>query len=56
MYQMIKGLIGQDLTQPMSMPVELHEPSSDMMKRVEDIEYSELLDQANLLPLCPQSL
>ena len=42
--QLAKGLVGKDFTQPISLPVELNEPMSDMMKRAEEIEYSELLD------------
>ena len=43
--QLAKGVIGKDITQPMPMPVAMCEPSSDMVKRAEDLEYTELLDE-----------
>lgn len=45
--QVIKGAVGKDFSQPIPMPVEISEPTSDMMKRAEEIEFSELLDQVS---------
>lgn len=43
--QMAKSVIGKDINQPIPMPVEMCEPSVDLMKRAEDIEYSDLLNE-----------
>lgn len=42
---LMKGFIGKDLNTPLPLPVGLTEPSTEIMKRAEDIEYSELLDE-----------
>ena len=45
--QLATGIMGKDITQPIPMPVAMCEPSSDMVKRAEDLEYTELLDEVN---------
>lgn len=47
--QLAKGIIGKDISQPIPMPVAMCEPSSDMVKRAEDLEYTELLDEVDSL-------
>ena len=42
-----KALIGKDINAPTPLPAELMEPSTELMKRAEDIEYSELLDEVS---------
>lgn len=49
LWQLIKEAVGRDLTR-ICLPVYFNEPISALQKAAEDLEYSELLDQAALLP------
>ena len=43
--QILRGAIGKNVKDPLPLPVELSEPTSNLMKRAEDLTYSELLDE-----------
>ncbi|KAL4420270.1 hypothetical protein ABPG77_005610 [Micractinium sp. CCAP 211/92] len=49
LWSLIKDMVGKDLTR-VCLPVYFNEPLSALQKTAEDLEYSELLDQAAELP------
>jgi len=53
LWSLIKEMVGKDLTR-VCLPVYFNEPLSALQKTAEDLEYSDLLDQAYLCP--PNSL
>ncbi|KAK9846057.1 hypothetical protein WJX84_008575 [Apatococcus fuscideae] len=49
LWSIIKDVVGKDLTR-VCLPVYFNEPLSALQRTAEDLEYSELCDQASLLP------